>query len=419
MPKAKKDKKDDEQPKRRLRNVRVHEVSLVDAPAVPDATFLIVKRDPAAQYPALKAALQGSNAVTAKYDVIKFDPGNGRDPIEIRMFLDFTDAQLEKFGSPMRPIIQAIRALRSNADSLPDLAMRAMAALIEAARQMSAAGGMGEGGQGMGEGGQGMGEGGQGMGEGGGMGEGSPFPMGDEEEDEDDEFGGFPFSRATTIEDILGKGAGVPRYMEYASWKKVAEALATISEVVQSAKKMIVAKAGHEDDEDDDEHPAPPLFGGRNKKPTHKATELGSLIQRLREEKGMSAADLGTAAGVTGGTMRSIEQGDIEVPPRTRLRQIAEALDVGVQQLIDAVPSGERDRINEDPPPNASKADDSIEGLGKAWREHVEAEEQAASDAEGHELRKQLEEVQAELAEQAEMRSEFKKELRELTGIVD
>ena len=66
---------------------------------------------------------------------------------------------------------------------------------------------------------------------------------------------------------------------------------------------------------------------------------LGNLLRRLRDEKDLSNAELGEAAGVSASTMGGIIRGDINCPPRQRLEGLADLLDVPAARLIRAAES--------------------------------------------------------------------------------
>lgn len=72
------------------------------------------------------------------------------------------------------------------------------------------------------------------------------------------------------------------------------------------------------------------------------ASKLGDRLKALRDEKGLTTADLAKAAGIDDSTMTSILAGDIERPPDRRLRGLAELLDVSFDSLLKLVPEERR-----------------------------------------------------------------------------
>jgi transcriptional regulator with XRE-family HTH domain len=73
--------------------------------------------------------------------------------------------------------------------------------------------------------------------------------------------------------------------------------------------------------------------------------ELAALLLRLMEEKGVSAAQLGSAAGISASTVTQITRAEIDVPPLRRLEGLARALSVPVSRLINTFPEAVRERL--------------------------------------------------------------------------
>jgi transcriptional regulator with XRE-family HTH domain len=80
----------------------------------------------------------------------------------------------------------------------------------------------------------------------------------------------------------------------------------------------------------------------------HDASALGDLLQRLMEEKDVTATQLGSAAGISESTVQQILRGEIVAPPERRLRGFARVLGVSLSRLQAAVPEEERERSVED-----------------------------------------------------------------------
>ena len=199
--------------KRRLRMVRVDEISLVDEPAVQQAIFTIVKREanPGELYPGLKAALGGEvvaketeTEVTPEIETYKFVAVDGRE-IEIALRLNYSDEELETEGAVFKSVITAIRVLK-DVEDLPELATRSVAALMSVALQLKSEETLK-----------------------------SVDDLADDLElavhgDDDDE----------EEEDELGKGMG-GRFLALADFKKINEAQELLGSVVKSAKKITKA----------------------------------------------------------------------------------------------------------------------------------------------------------------------------------
>lgn len=71
-------------------------------------------------------------------------------------------------------------------------------------------------------------------------------------------------------------------------------------------------------------------------------TKLGDRLRALRDEKGVTNADLADAAGIDESTVGQILAGEIARPPDERLRGFASALDVSFESLLELIPAGER-----------------------------------------------------------------------------
>ena len=61
---------------------------------------------------------------------------------------------------------------------------------------------------------------------------------------------------------------------------------------------------------------------------------VGRMIQRLREEKGLSQRQLASRAGVTNGYISQLEAGDKKNPSLAVLQRLAKALGVPVTGLL-------------------------------------------------------------------------------------
>lgn len=61
---------------------------------------------------------------------------------------------------------------------------------------------------------------------------------------------------------------------------------------------------------------------------------VGRMIQRLREEKGLSQRQLASRAGVTNGYISQLEAGDKKNPSLAVLQRLAKALGVPVTELL-------------------------------------------------------------------------------------
>jgi transcriptional regulator with XRE-family HTH domain len=61
---------------------------------------------------------------------------------------------------------------------------------------------------------------------------------------------------------------------------------------------------------------------------------LGRMIQRLREDKGLSQRQLAARAGVTNGYVSQLEAGDKKNPSLAVLPRLAKALGVPVTELL-------------------------------------------------------------------------------------
>lgn len=64
-------------------------------------------------------------------------------------------------------------------------------------------------------------------------------------------------------------------------------------------------------------------------------SKLGDRLRRLMDEKGVTAEQLGNAAGIEPGTVQQILRGDIDRPPDERLRGFARVLGVTFESLRD------------------------------------------------------------------------------------
>jgi phage I-like protein/DNA-binding XRE family transcriptional regulator len=73
------------------------------------------------------------------------------------------------------------------------------------------------------------------------------------------------------------------------------------------------------------------------------ASRLGDRLKALRDERGLTTADLADAARVSPSTMQAILDGDIARPPDPRLRALADLLGVSLQALLRMVPEGRRE----------------------------------------------------------------------------
>ena len=89
---------------------------------------------------------------------------------------------------------------------------------------------------------------------------------------------------------------------------------------------------------------------------------LGSLLVELRDDQGLTTADLAEAAGVDEDTMEQILDGEINCPPRERLEGLAGLLDVPVSRLTDAAEEDGCDYSEDDEGDDDDEADteDSI-----------------------------------------------------------
>ena len=62
--------------------------------------------------------------------------------------------------------------------------------------------------------------------------------------------------------------------------------------------------------------------------------KIGRMIQRLREDKGLSQRQLAARAGVTNGYISQLEAGDKKNPSLAVLQRLAKALGVPVTELL-------------------------------------------------------------------------------------
>lgn len=86
---------------------------------------------------------------------------------------------------------------------------------------------------------------------------------------------------------------------------------------------------------------------------------LNSLIDEraeTREERAELVDRLASAAGIDDGTVNQILDGEIEVPPRDRLRGFAEVLDVSLDSLVELIPDDRQDEVEEGDMPEDEKA---------------------------------------------------------------
>lgn len=244
-------------------------------------------------------------------------------------------------------------------------------------------------------------------------------------------------------------------YADKLSPDAVVKALNATAGKGDDAEAYAVAKAKDKgskaDDEDDEDEPPFPgaakpfgkelialvekLAGGRIKK----QTRLGSRLARLMEEKDVSAAALGRAAGISEGTVGQILRGDIERPPEQRIRGFARALSVSADSLMRLLPE-EKDVKKSDNSPSAvlariAKGDTTVDlsviedAETRAALQIMKAQTEA-KDAELAEIRKDLKaetdrRVMKELTEEVEKKfshlpgakaEELAKTLKELRG---
>lgn len=75
---------------------------------------------------------------------------------------------------------------------------------------------------------------------------------------------------------------------------------------------------------------------------------LGDRLTALRDERGLTNADLAEAAGISESTITQILAGEIERPPDSRLRGLARLLDVSFDSLLSLVPADRRDEEEDD-----------------------------------------------------------------------
>ena len=73
------------------------------------------------------------------------------------------------------------------------------------------------------------------------------------------------------------------------------------------------------------------------------ASPLGNRLRALRDERGLSNADLATAMGISESTVGQILSGDIARPPDERLRRAARLLQVPYDELRDLAPDDDDD----------------------------------------------------------------------------
>lgn len=73
------------------------------------------------------------------------------------------------------------------------------------------------------------------------------------------------------------------------------------------------------------------------------ATRLGDFLGAEMEKKGLSAEQLGRAAGISASTVGQIVRGEIVRPPDQRLRGFARALDVSFERLKNMIPEDVRE----------------------------------------------------------------------------
>jgi len=76
-------------------------------------------------------------------------------------------------------------------------------------------------------------------------------------------------------------------------------------------------------------------------------SRLGDRLTALRDERGLTTADLAEAAGVSESTMGAILAGEIERPPDSRLRGLARLLEVSFDELLTLVPADRREEGEE------------------------------------------------------------------------
>jgi transcriptional regulator with XRE-family HTH domain len=93
-------------------------------------------------------------------------------------------------------------------------------------------------------------------------------------------------------------------------------------------------------------------------------------LKRLRAEKGLSQARLAARAGLDPSTVNQIERGAREASPAT-LRKLAEALDVGIAELLGDVSPKARAARPLEPSFNGLLAEERRTGYLRAWRAFV------------------------------------------------
>ena len=76
-----------------------------------------------------------------------------------------------------------------------------------------------------------------------------------------------------------------------------------------------------------------------------KGSKLGDRLTSLRDEKELTNADLGRAAGIDESTVSGILSGEIQTPPERRIRGFARALMVSFDSLQQLVPKMEKSDI--------------------------------------------------------------------------
>lgn len=74
------------------------------------------------------------------------------------------------------------------------------------------------------------------------------------------------------------------------------------------------------------------------------SSRLGDRLQKLRDEKGLTTADLAQAARVSPSTMQAILDGDIARPPDARLSALAKLLGTSLDALLKLVSPDRRDK---------------------------------------------------------------------------
>lgn len=112
-----------------------------------------------------------------------------------------------------------------------------------------------------------------------------------------------------------------------------------------------------------------------------KGKKLGDFLRAQMEDKGVSAEEMGRAAGITASTVGRILRAEIDVPPDNRLEGFARALKIPLSRIKDQLPK-EKNVAEKNLEGLDDNAKAAVEHITKSLTERIEKAEARAEKAE-------------------------------------